>query len=186
MGGLKVNFAEIEGGFEPVPEGRYDVTVERVEVRESKSSDYDYLNWELNIADGDYEGQKLWMITSLSPRALFRLKDTFIALEVIEGDEEDFELDWDDEVDITPQEGPIVTNPDLEGIAAVAVVKNEMYDGKERNRVDDLLGSDAGTSEPDEKPARKSSGGGRKSSSNSKGSSKSSSKKSGGRKRSLR
>lgn len=153
MGGMKINFAEVEGGFEPVPEGRYDVIVDRVEVRESKSSDNDYLNWEMSIQDDDYEGQKLWMITSLSPRALFRLKDIFVELDIC-GEDDEIDLDWDDDVDITPQEGPVVTNPELEGIAAVAVVENEMYEGKERNRVEELLsaGAEVSRKEPDEDP----------------------------------
>ncbi len=175
MGGLKVNFAEVESGsFDPVPEGRYDVIIDRVEVRESKSSDHNYLNWELKIADGEYEDRLLWMITSLSPRALFRLKDVFMALGVIDGEEEDFDLDWEDDVDVTPKEGPLLTSPDVEGMAAVAVVTNEVYDNKERNRVDDLLGADAGADEPEE-PKKKTSG--RKSST---------SRSSGTRKRNLR
>jgi len=161
--GTKINFAEIEGGFEPVPEGRYPVIIERIEVRESKSSDNDYLNWEMKITDDEYEGQRLWMITSLSPRALFRLKDIFMSLGIIEGEEEDFALDWEDDVDITPKEGPLLTDPDLDGVAAIAVVENEMYEGKEQNRVNQLLSAD----EDDEpkKPSRakaKSSGNGRK------------------------
>lgn len=161
--GVKLNFAEIQGGFEPVPEGRYPVIIDRIEVRESKSSDYNYLNWEMTIQDDDHEGQKLWMITSLSPKALFRLKDIFVNLEIIEGEEEDFELDWEDDVDVTPSEGPVLTEPDLEGMAAVAIVHNELYEGKERNRVEDLLHADAdadgandgGTSRPKKAAAKK-------------------------------
>lgn len=147
MGGLKVNFAEIEGSYDPLPEGRYAVEVERVEVRESKSSEHDYFNWEFNVLHEDHEGRKLWMITSLSPKALFRLKDTLVALEVIEEDEE-LEFEWEDDVDITPQEGPLLTVPDVAGMTGiVAVVTNEVYDGKERNRVNDVYLGD-----PDEDP----------------------------------
>lgn len=155
MPGLKVNFAEIEGSYDPLPEGRYDVEVERVEVRESKSSEHDYFNWEFNVLHEDHEGRKLWMITSLSPKAMFRLKDTLIALEVIEEDEEvDFE--WEDDVDITPQEGPLVTNPELQGLTGiVAVVTNEVYDGKERNRVNDVYLGDAEEEPPEPEEEKK-------------------------------
>lgn len=152
MSGLKVNFAEIEGSFDPLPEGRYDVEVERIEVRESKSSEHDYFNWEFNVLHEDHEGRKLWMITSLSPKAMFRLKDTLVALEIIEEDEE-LEFEWEDDVDITPQEGPLLTNPDLQEMTGiVAVVTNEVYEGKERNRVNDVyLGSaDEDPQEPEE------------------------------------
>jgi len=37
--------------------------------------------------------------------------------------------------------GPLVTSPDLAGIAATAIIKNEIYENKERNRVDDLRGA---------------------------------------------
>src|SRR6476469_5174476 len=142
MSGIRVNFAEVEGGFEPVPEGNYEVVVERVEVRDSKSSDHDYLNWELKILDEEYEDQRLWMITSLSPKAMFRLKDVFLALGVIEGDEEDFNIDWDDDVEIGQKEGPLLTEPEVEGLNAIAVVHNEVYDNRDRNKVDTLLSSE--------------------------------------------
>jgi hypothetical protein len=180
MGTAKINFADVESSsFEPVPEGRYEVIVERVEVRESKSSDNNYLNWELRITDEDYEDQRLWMITSLSPKALFRLKDIYVALGVIEGDEEDFEIEWDDDVDITPKEGPLVTNPDCEGMAAIARVHNEVYEGKEQNRVDELTSTEDDAEEA--KPAPKS-----KAKSNGKSRSTSKSAAKGGRKRALR
>lgn len=156
MGEMRVNFAEVElNNFEPVPEGRYNVQVETVEVRESKSSDYDYLNWELRILDEEYEDKRLWMITSLSPKAMFKLKELLIDLEVIDGEEEDFPIEWDDDVDVTPKEGPVLTAPDVIGIEAVAVVENELYEGKEQNRVEQLLpaGEETGAAEPEEEPA---------------------------------
>lgn len=155
MGGLKVNFAEIEGSYDPLPEGRYDVEIERVEVRESKSSEHDYFNWEFNVLHEDYEGRKLWMITSLSPKALFRLKDTLVALEVIDENEE-LDFEWEDDVDITPSEGPLLTNPDLQGMTGiVAVVTNEIYEGKERNRVTDVYLGEADAEPPEEDEAPK-------------------------------
>jgi hypothetical protein len=168
MAGIKVNFAEVESSFEPLPEGRYECIIETVEVRESKSSDNDYLNWEFKVLDDEYEGRRLWMITSLSERALFRLKDTFLALGVIEEDEE-IDIEWEDDVDVTPQEGPVLTNPEVIGLGCVAVVTNEVYEGKERNKVNEILDADAGTA-----PA-KSSSRPAKSRSSANGSSKSSS-----------
>lgn len=171
MGGLKINFAEVESSFEPLPEGQYECIIETVEVRESKSSDNDYLNWQFKVLDDEYEGRMLWMITSLSEKALFRLKDVFLALGVIEEDDE-VDIEWEDDVDITPGEGPRLTNPEVEGLACIAVVTNEMYDGRERNRVNELL--ESGTP-----PARKraSSSSRKASSSNGSSSSRSSSRK---------
>lgn len=144
MGSMKINFAEVEGSFQPMPEGQYEVIIDKVEVRESKSSDHNYLNWELVVQDDENEGRRLWMITSLSPKALFRLKDVFSALGLdVEAD--DFELVWDEEVEVTPQSGPLVLEPDITGMACVAVVRNEVYDGKERNKVDEILSADNAT-----------------------------------------
>ena len=140
MGSMKINFAEVEGSFDPLPEGPQNVLVEKVEVRESKSSEHNYLNWELVVQDGEFEDRRLWMITSLSPKALFRLKDVLVALDVIEEDDE-IDLEWDEDIEVTPTAGPLVTSPDLAGIAATAIIKNEIYENKERNRVDDLRGA---------------------------------------------
>lgn len=156
--GMKINFGEIEDSFEPLPEGSYSVEIARVELRESKSSEHNYLNWEMDVLDDEYEGRKLWMITSLSPKALFRLKEVFVNLGIIEEDEE-LELEWDDDVDITPKEGPILTVPDLQGTVALANVRNEMYNNREQNRVDAL---DAGDAAPSKTTKKASSGGAKK------------------------
>jgi hypothetical protein len=143
MGSMRINFADVESSFEPLPEGAYECIVETVEVRESKSSDNPYLNWELKVLDDEYEGRRLWMITSLSEKAMFRLKDVFLALDVI-ADDEEVEIEWDDEVDITPQEGPVLVNPEVIGLACTAIVTNETYEGRLRNRVNELAGSNGG------------------------------------------
>jgi hypothetical protein len=139
---VSINFAEVEGGFEAVPEGTYHVEIVTVECRESKSSENDYLNWEFKILEGEGEGQHLWMITSLSPRALFRLKDVFEALGVLE---DEMNLDFDDDVEITPTAGPRMLEPDVEGLDCIVVVKNEMYENRERNRVNEVRPAKART-----------------------------------------
>lgn len=161
MGSININFADVESGFDAIPEGVYPAIVEKVEVRESKSSDYNYLNWEWTLTEGEHEGRKMWQITSLSPKALFRLKDQLIALGVIEGDE-DMEITWDDDVEITPGEGPLLLEPDVTGMTANLVVTIEPYKGSDRNRVDEIRSiDDAG---PSSRP--RSTSGGAKSSSN--------------------
>lgn len=180
MGRTTINFAEVEGGFEAVPEGVYEVTIEKVDVRQSKSSEYDYLNWEFKITgpDDDYAGQHLWMITSLSPRALFRLKDVFEALDVLE---DEMTLDWDDDVDITPSNGPILLEPDVVGMACQVRVKNEMYDNKERNRVEDVIPEGSSNGSGGQSRAKAAAKSTRSRSSGAKKSSSSAAKKSGSR-----
>jgi hypothetical protein len=137
MAFYRVNFGDIES-FEPVPAGEYGVEIEKVEVRENKAKDGLYLNWEMTIIDGDFENRKLWLITSLKDTALFRLKSIFEGLQVIDGSE-DLELEYDDDIDPGNKEGPLLLDPNLEGMECIAVVQNEMYEGKEQNRVRDLF-----------------------------------------------
>jgi hypothetical protein len=145
-----VNFSDVED-FEALPQGEYGVEVDKVEVRMNKAGDGEYLNWELVVLDGDYENRRLWMITSLKPTALFRLKQVFEDLDVLEGDE--MELEYDDDQEITNSSGPRLLYPDVEGMEATAYVKNEMYDGKERNRVE-VLTTDAPKKSKSKKSSR--------------------------------
>jgi hypothetical protein len=154
MGSISINFAEVESSFEAIPEGLYPAVCEKVEVRESKSSDHNYLNWEWTITEGEHEGRKMWQITSLSPKATFRLKDQFLALKVIDGEETDFPIEWDDDVEVTPSSGPLLLEPEVSGLSAMLVVTTEMYEKKERNRVDEIRSMD----EDDAAPGRSSAG----------------------------
>lgn len=169
---INVNLADVES-FEPLPEGKYAAEIEKVEVRSNKARDGLYLNWELTVLDGDYENRKLWMITSLKETALFRLKEVFEQLDLLD-DDEDMELEYDDDMEPDTTAGPLLLYPEVEGIECTAVVKNEMYDGRERNRVDQLLGDTPRrkkkkttarkTSRKSEPPARKSRDTGRRTS----------------------
>lgn len=173
---MKIDFSDVQSGFEPLPEGEYEAIINRVEVRESKSSDNDYLNFEFKITEDEYEERLLWGIRSLSPKALGFLKDWLVALDVIDEDDE-IDIEWADDVDITPQEGPLLTSPELQGMACIVTVTNEVYEGRERNRIDSLRAAEAAA-----KPKKKGSNG---ASSSSRGSR--AKKSSGGtRKRALR
>jgi hypothetical protein len=52
--------------------------------------------------------------------------------------EDEMNLDFDDDVEVTPTAGPRLLEPDVEGLECVVVVKNELYEGKERNRVNEV------------------------------------------------
>lgn len=134
---MQINFAEVEGGFDNLPKGLYPAVVEKVEVRESKSSEHNYLNWEWTITEGEFEGRKQWQITSLSPKAFFRLKDQFEALG-FDVEVEDFDIEWDEDVVITPEAGPLLVNPDVVGMQGLLVVTMDTWEGKERNKVDEV------------------------------------------------
>jgi hypothetical protein len=132
-----INFSDVDS-FEPLPGGEwYGVEIDKVEVRENKDGDALYLNWELVVIDGDYENRRLWMITSLKDTALFRLKAVFDQLDVMDDDNE-IEIEYDDDIDPSTKSGPRLLYPGVEGLEASVFVKNEMYDGVERNKVTEM------------------------------------------------
>lgn len=134
-----INFSDVDS-FEPLPGGEwYGVEIDKVEVRENKDGDALYLNWELVVIDGDYENRRLWMITSLKDTALFRLKQVFDQLDVMDDDNE-IEIEYDDDIDPSTKSGPRLLYPEVEGLEASVFVKNEMYDGREQNRVTEMRG----------------------------------------------
>lgn len=131
-----INFADVDS-FEPMPGNEwYGVEIDKVEVRENKNGDALYLNWELIVVDGDYENRRLWMMTSLKETALFRLKQVFEELGVLEDNE--MEIEYDDDVEPTSKSGPRLLYPEVEGMEASVYIKNEMYEGREQNRVTEI------------------------------------------------
>jgi hypothetical protein len=82
MSPISVNFSDVED-FELLPAGVYPATVTAVTESENPGpSGYTYLNWEFTILEGEFEDRKQWTITSLSPKAAFRLKEVLVAFGV--------------------------------------------------------------------------------------------------------
>jgi len=132
---ISVNFSEV-GEYELVPEGHHPFIVSVVDVRQSEEGKYPYLNWDLEITDGPAVGRHLFMRTSLSPKALFRLLPVLEALDVID---ESFDLEVDDlDIDFDEETG-IVLEPDLEGLVGVAVVFHETFEGRTTSNVSEVL-----------------------------------------------
>lgn len=126
---ITVDFSDVQD-FEVLAKGEYPIIVDKVEMRDSQTSDYPYLNWQLKISEGDHKDRLLWIITSFSPKALFRLKDVLENLGVF-AEELDIEVD---------EETNIVTKPELIGLPGIAVVSQRVYEGKPQNQVDTILG----------------------------------------------
>lgn len=122
--GIRVDFTDVKSGFEPIPEGKYDATVFEVEQKVGNNSGKPYLNWQLKIQGGEFDGRRVFYMTSLSPNALWKLKANLNALgyskEELEGD---FDLDTTDVV----------------GKSCTVVITHEEYNGEVRDRVADLL-----------------------------------------------
>jgi hypothetical protein len=143
MGKFAVDFSNVES-FEPLPEGEYRCRIEEVVVKRNKADTGDYLNWTLEVIDGEFSGRKLWLMTSLSAKALWKLKEVFESLG-IEGDQQ--ELEWDDDT-------MLVTSPELVDLVVVAQVTQELYKDRVQNRVGEVRLADE-YEEPAEKTVPK-------------------------------
>ena len=48
------------GGGAPVPDGNYQCKIDAVEIRTNQAGDREYLNWTMEILNGDYTGRTLY------------------------------------------------------------------------------------------------------------------------------
>jgi hypothetical protein len=131
MATITVDFSQVPSQ-EPVDVGDHTVIVEKVELRDSKSSSNQYLNWDLVDTEGAGTGRHLFLMTSLSVKALWRLEAVCESFGIELDDGERLTLEVDDDT-------KLVTEPDLVGKVALARVKHEVYDGKIQAKVDEIL-----------------------------------------------
>lgn len=122
---LPTNLQEVEKkSFEPVPPGTY--TLEIKEVEEKQGTKAAYLNIKFEIVDDeDYAGRKVFEMVSLSPDALWKLKELTEALGLDITDEFDTEdlLGETCEAVLTIEKGQLKDKTDPE---------SERYDDKNR------------------------------------------------------
>jgi hypothetical protein len=104
---LPQDMADVEAGgtFELLPPGTYSFEVDNLEIKTGKTSGQPYLNMTYKIVDDeDYAGRIIFDIISLSPAALFRLKQFSLATGIdigCEFDTEDFmKAEFDAVVDV--------------------------------------------------------------------------------------
>lgn len=147
MARTTIDFSEVEE-FEAVPAGEYEAEITKIEYREPASEDkYPYLNVEVTITeDGDEQGRKVWGIWSFSPKAMWRMKQAWENLGVIEPDEE-IEIDWDDDTNL-------LLEPDFVGVPCLVTVVEEPYEGRMRSRAEAFVSLDDApeAEEPEEEP----------------------------------
>lgn len=130
MGSLTVSFADVPDRS-PLKPGKYEVVIQQVEVKQSESGEHPYLNWTLEVTEGEHEGRKLYMITSLSPKSLWNLQNVLQSFG-LEGDEVELEVDEDTNM---------LISPDLSGEVAIATVAAQMYQGRPSAKVTMLTGN---------------------------------------------
>lgn len=132
MARVQVDFSDVQD-FEPLEAGEYPVVVDQVKMVEAQSDDkYPYLAWEMTVSEGEYKDRKLWLNTSFSPKALFKLKEVLENLGLFE---DELDVDYDEET-------MLVTTPELAGLPAIAVVSVTTYNNRPSNNVDALIASD--------------------------------------------
>jgi hypothetical protein len=134
---VPVDFSDVTE-FEAVPEGEYEAIISRVEYREAQvEGKYPYLNVECTITEpGEVLDRKVWGIWSLSPKALWRMKQAWENLGIL-GEDEEMELDYDEDT-------LRVTEPEIEGLPCMVGVKVEVYEGTDRSRAETFTAIDGG------------------------------------------
>ena len=117
--------AEAKSGFDLLEAGEYPVEVTKIDIKATKDGEGKYLNWQLNITDGDSMGRTLFFTSPITNQA--GLGITKAALKAVGYDvPTDFsELDTDE----------------LIGLGAVALVDiDNSYDpDNPRNKVKKLI-----------------------------------------------
>lgn len=69
---------EADNSFEPLPEGIYNAVLDgEVEVKDGQNGPY--WSWTFKITDEGFEGRQQWLNTSLSEKALWKLREVFEA-----------------------------------------------------------------------------------------------------------
>lgn len=121
---IKVDFSRVDS-FEPVPAGVYPVTVVQQDLRSGQTSGSEYINWTLQVSSGEYQDRKFWVVTSLSPKALWKLQETLVAFGLSEKDRKSSDFEFNPE--------------DFLGAECRAVIIQETYNGRLQNRVDKVL-----------------------------------------------
>ena len=78
MSAWKIDFSGVEDYGDVLPSGQYAAMVRSVERKPGTESPY--LEWVLVVAKGEHKGKTIKYITSLSPKALFNLRNFLICL----------------------------------------------------------------------------------------------------------
>lgn len=110
-----INLDEVKDYVEP---GWYFVTIVGAEIKDSNSSDHQYINWRMQIdePESEFHKQSLFHMTSLSPNALPMLKN-FLEAANAQWDEDGFNTE------------------DVIGAQLEVKVEVEQYQGRTQNKI---------------------------------------------------
>ncbi len=116
---IKVNMEGVEARV-TIPEDDYAVKPVGATLEDGDKAQY--IAWELEITEGEYEGKKLYTNTSLSENALWRLRTMLEAMGV-EVPDGVMEIDLEEILKDEPEFGVTVAHEDYEGRPRAQVVE---------------------------------------------------------------
>lgn len=114
---VNVDLSGVEASRKAIPEGTYEVVVNKVEQKNSRDGN-PMISFEFEVSDGTHKGAKLFENCSLQPQALFKLKSVLLALG-LEIPNKAFDLNL----------------RELIGLTCEVEVGHEVYEGKKRARI---------------------------------------------------
>lgn len=123
---VQLDFSNLPSNY--VEAGEYQAVINKVTLKESKNTGSQYLNWEFDLVEEEHLGHRVYMMTSLNPQALWKVRDQF---EILGIQTEVMELE-------VTEEGVVMT-PFLAGRAVKLKISVEEYNGRNQNRVDGIL-----------------------------------------------
>lgn len=129
---VNVDLSGVETSRKTIPEGVYTLVVDSATQKSSQGGN-PMIVFEFSVAEGKYQGSKLYENCSLQPQALFKLKSVLIALG-LDIPNKAFDLDL----------------KDLIGMTCEADVGHEVYEGKKKARILEYIDpSDSDSDEDD-------------------------------------
>jgi len=130
MAGFSIDFSQVNESSTLEP-GFYPVVIGKVEVKEASDKQSLYVQWNLTVSEGEHEGANITLRTSLKTNVQWRLKAIMRSLGFAVDGTINFEVDPDTN---------ILVEPSMVGLAAVAEVYNEEYNGSMRTQVSTIYG----------------------------------------------
>lgn len=129
---VNVDLSGVETSRKAIPEGVYTLVVDSATQKNSQGGN-PMIVFEFSVAEGKYQGSKLYENCSLQPQALFKLKAVLIALG-LDIPNKAFDLDL----------------KDLIGMTCEADVGHEVYEGKKKARILEYIDPSDSDSDEDE------------------------------------
>jgi hypothetical protein len=125
---VTVDFSDVKSGG-AIPIGQYPGVIADAVLKQKEGSDHPYINWDVVVAEGEYEGRHQFGTTSFKPSALWKMMETFQNLGV---SAQEVELEFDD---TTSQ----LVSPEVIGLPCVIDVFQEEYNGRMTSKISNIL-----------------------------------------------